>query len=110
MNQGAIGASSDGDRLIVVNEVGVVRVLDSETLERVGEPWLMDVKAVGVRVAGDIIAVTTQGSDPGEGSEVVFADISARTVLHRLTLPSWSIRATSARTGHAMRQAASTVA
>ncbi len=90
-NQGAIAATSDGDRLIVVNEVGDVRVLDSETLELVGEPWSLGVNAVGVRVAGDTIAVTAQGSDPGQGSEVIFTD-TAGTVFHRLALPSWSIR------------------
>jgi WD40 repeat protein/DNA-binding SARP family transcriptional activator len=92
-NQGAFAFTPDGRSAVVANSSGVVRVLDARSLEPLGPAIDVGVPAVGIRAADGVVAVTSHGIDAGSGTEVVFADLDDGSILRRVRLDSWGVRA-----------------
>jgi len=93
-NWGAMAFTTDGKHLVVGDRDGRVSELDAGTLEPTGRTIDLDIHPVGLQVTHDgVIAVTADGVDLDEGTEVVFADLDGTQILRRLHVGSWGLRA-----------------
>jgi WD40 repeat protein/DNA-binding SARP family transcriptional activator len=88
-NFGAVAFTADGSSVVVADAGGIMRELDSRTLEPTGRSVDLGIEEPGgirATTAG-VFAVTSLDADMSEGTEVVFGSLDSGHVLERVRVP-----------------------